>query len=118
MSSHNICFHGEIRKILCGYSLLSVAHETHFCEHSCSVVIMVISEWLGTVATACKTLKLNLTSSTLYYFLLYMYDQRLYCLVTELLDGRMYQQSTAQTRLCEWAWQSGLHFSHTFHIFS
>ena len=25
MSTHNICFHGEIRKILCGYSLLSVA---------------------------------------------------------------------------------------------
>ena len=25
MSIHNICFHGEIRKILCGYSLLSVA---------------------------------------------------------------------------------------------
>ena len=56
--------------------------------------------------------------STLYYFLLYMYDQRLYCLVTELLDGRMYQQSMAQIRLCEWAWQSGLHFLHTFHIFS
>ena len=25
MSTHNICFHGEIRKILCGYPLLSVA---------------------------------------------------------------------------------------------
>ena len=25
MSTHNICFHGEIRKILCGYLLLSVA---------------------------------------------------------------------------------------------
>ena len=25
MSTHNICFHGEIRKILCGYSLLTVA---------------------------------------------------------------------------------------------
>ena len=25
MSTHNICFHREIRKILCGYSLLSVA---------------------------------------------------------------------------------------------
>ena len=24
MSTHNICFHGEIRKILCGYPLLSV----------------------------------------------------------------------------------------------
>ena len=25
MSTHNICFRGEIRKILCGYTLLSVA---------------------------------------------------------------------------------------------
>ena len=25
MNTHNICFHGEIRKILCGYPLLSVA---------------------------------------------------------------------------------------------
>ena len=25
MSTHNICFHREIRKILCGYPLLSVA---------------------------------------------------------------------------------------------
>ena len=25
MSTHNICFRGEIRKILCGYPLLSVA---------------------------------------------------------------------------------------------
>ena len=27
MSTHNICFHQEIRKILCGYLLLSVAME-------------------------------------------------------------------------------------------
>ena len=25
MSTHNICFHQEIRKIICGYPLLSVA---------------------------------------------------------------------------------------------
>ena len=25
MSTHNVCFHEEIRKILCGYPLLSVA---------------------------------------------------------------------------------------------
>ena len=25
MSTYNICFHGEIRKIFCGYPLLSVA---------------------------------------------------------------------------------------------
>ena len=29
MSSHNICFRGEIRKILCGYPLLSVAMVTY-----------------------------------------------------------------------------------------
>ena len=29
MSTHNICFGGEIRKILCGYPLLSVAMDTH-----------------------------------------------------------------------------------------
>ena len=28
MSTHNICFRGEIRKILCGYPLLSVAMYT------------------------------------------------------------------------------------------
>ena len=27
MSTHNICFRGEIRKISCGYPLLSVAME-------------------------------------------------------------------------------------------
>ena len=27
MSTHNICFCGEIRKILCGYPLISVAME-------------------------------------------------------------------------------------------
>ena len=25
MSTHNVCFHGEIRRILCGYPLLSIA---------------------------------------------------------------------------------------------
>ena len=30
MSTHNICFHREIRKILCGYPLLSVAMETYY----------------------------------------------------------------------------------------
>ena len=33
MSTHNICFRGEIRKILCGYPLLSVA----MCKTICSV---------------------------------------------------------------------------------
>ena len=28
MSTHNICFHREIRKIICGYPLLSVAMQT------------------------------------------------------------------------------------------
>ena len=30
MSTHNICFRGEIKKILCGYPLLSVAMTTAF----------------------------------------------------------------------------------------
>ena len=30
MSTHNICFHREIRKILCGYPLLSVAMHTYY----------------------------------------------------------------------------------------
>ena len=29
MSTHNICFHGEIRKTLCGYPLLTVAMNLH-----------------------------------------------------------------------------------------
>ena len=33
MSTHNICFRREIRKILCGYPLLSVAmHSTIFSD--------------------------------------------------------------------------------------
>ena len=36
MSTHNICFRGEIRKILCGYPLLSVAMRIALCEvYSC-----------------------------------------------------------------------------------
>ena len=29
MSTHSMCFRGEIRKILCGYPLLSVAMDAH-----------------------------------------------------------------------------------------
>ena len=29
MSSHNICFRGDIRKILCGYPLFSVAMRSY-----------------------------------------------------------------------------------------
>ena len=29
MSAHNICFHREIRKIICGYPLISVAVNLH-----------------------------------------------------------------------------------------
>ena len=31
MSTNNICFRGEIRKIICGYPLLSVAMLYWFC---------------------------------------------------------------------------------------
>ena len=37
MSTHNICFHGEIRKILCGYPLLSVAMYIHPSMSVCPV---------------------------------------------------------------------------------
>ena len=33
MSTHNICFRGEIRKILCGYPLLSVAMVVNPFQH-------------------------------------------------------------------------------------
>ena len=49
MSTHNICFRGKIRKILCGYPLLSVAmntgpdHTGAYSEWVCllSIVFMV-----------------------------------------------------------------------------
>ena len=41
MSTHNICFRGEVRKILCGYPLLSVAMLT----------VMKINETSGYMAT-------------------------------------------------------------------
>ena len=34
MSTHNICFRGEIRKILCGYPLLSVAMDLDQCANA------------------------------------------------------------------------------------
>ena len=34
---HNICFHGEIRKILCGYPLLSVAM-----DHAHPIIILEV----------------------------------------------------------------------------
>ena len=39
MSTHNICFLGEIRKILCGYPLLSVAmhHCTWLNQTACAL---------------------------------------------------------------------------------
>ena len=46
MSTHNICFRGEIRKILCGYPLLSVAMvaspesvSTHLNMNICSILM-------------------------------------------------------------------------------
>ena len=37
MSTHNICFLGEIRKILCGYPLLSVAMDCLFAQSDIGV---------------------------------------------------------------------------------
>ena len=38
MSTHNICFREEIRKILCGYPLLSIAMDIsiNFSQKTCS----------------------------------------------------------------------------------
>ena len=54
MSTHNICFRGEIRKILCGYPLLSVAmYKAVF-----SIIIITIIGFL-----ASKVLDWNLSSN-------------------------------------------------------
>ena len=42
MSTHNICFRGEIRKILCGYPLLSVAMNARCILFSKKIPIGVI----------------------------------------------------------------------------
>ena len=45
MSNHNICFRGEIRKILCGYPLLSVAmHDAILSEMLCLSTFCVYLE--------------------------------------------------------------------------
>ena len=47
MSTHNICFSLEIRKILCGYPLLSVAmHNIHFHEEMRKIFIWVIWSYI------------------------------------------------------------------------
>ena len=38
MSTHNICIHQEIRKILCGYPLLSVAMIHCICDNAPAIV--------------------------------------------------------------------------------
>ena len=54
MSTHNIYFRGEIRKILCGYPLLSVAMQ------------VVVSEWQRVIRLLhCLCLHCFLTLSTL-----------------------------------------------------
>ena len=42
MSTHNICFHGEIRKILCGYPLLSAAVDLVISYTVCSGIFVKI----------------------------------------------------------------------------
>ena len=50
MSTHNICFCGEIRKILCGYPRLSVAmlnHPLHrFKNRSCQSMVKICAQVL------------------------------------------------------------------------
>ena len=53
MSTHNICFHREIRKILCGYPLLSVAMIQLTLVASQELMLLqappLLSNYLGTV---------------------------------------------------------------------
>ena len=53
MSTHNICFHGEIRKILCGYPLLSVAMGPFLELKSCIVVKL---KWVSVTSDSEKLL--------------------------------------------------------------
>ena len=42
MSTHNICLNGEIRKILCGYPLLSVAMAICTLDVSCCTPMYIL----------------------------------------------------------------------------
>ena len=46
MSTHNICFCGEIRKLLCGYPLLSVAMVPHFMIVLISYINLLNLSWI------------------------------------------------------------------------
>ena len=62
MSTHNICFHGLIRKILCGYSLLSGAIRMIFnSKHIFRVTndFLILARKKGpTFHTSCRLLNL------------------------------------------------------------
>ena len=45
MSTHNICFRGEIRKILCGYPLLSVAMVYLMAAEICGKVLQILHKF-------------------------------------------------------------------------
>ena len=43
MSTHNVCFHQEIRKLLCGYPLLSVAMIYTCIDDQCNASNVLLS---------------------------------------------------------------------------
>ena len=56
MSTHNICFHGEIRKILCGYPLLTVAMRFLHKHAAVLLELLRIHDW---TYVHCRHLKNN-----------------------------------------------------------
>ena len=49
---HNICFHAEIRKLLCGYTLLSVAMESRYIFSYFSMKTYVVDTHLKLLSKA------------------------------------------------------------------
>ena len=53
MSTHNVCCHEEIRKIVCGYALLSEAMcKTKDALNSLSLLQKQYSQWVHNIQTA------------------------------------------------------------------
>ena len=70
MSTHNICFCGEIRKILCGYPLLSVAmapSKDFFQPKSVEIVLIVETFLIVEVFLTVETF-LFLYKNTCYWY--------------------------------------------------
>ena len=71
MSTHNICFRGEIRKILCGYPLLSVAMQLF------SKTCLLIPIWYSTQLFPNSRVKIKVSRPEKHMITILYYD---YCL--------------------------------------